>query len=50
MNLYIVNDDNEKILFVFEVENLSPEEIHIEVSTAIDKELNRQKELKHNGT
>lgn len=45
MNLYIVNDSQEKILFVFEVDKLTPEEIHIEISTAIDKERNRQKEL-----
>lgn len=46
MTLHIKNDEGEQILFIFDVDKLSPEEIHIEISTAIDKELRKQKELK----
>ena len=38
MTLHLKNDHGEQILFVYEVDKLTPEEIHIEVSTAIAKE------------
>lgn len=44
MNLFIENDSKERILFVYEVDKLSPEEVHIEVSTAIEKERERRKD------
>jgi hypothetical protein len=45
IHLSLVNDGGEKILFLFEVEKLTPEEIHIEIETAIQKELEHEKEV-----
>lgn len=39
MTLHVKADDGLQILFVYEVEKLTPEQIHIEVSTAIEKQL-----------
>jgi hypothetical protein len=50
MTLYIKNDDGDQILFIFDVDRLTPEEIHIEVSTALDKERDRVKELKESAS
>ena len=54
INLILELDNNEsktpgqirrtKILFVLEVEKMTPEQIHVEVSTAIDKALRDEKE------
>ncbi len=44
MTLHLKNDNGEQILFVFDVDKLTPEEIHIEISTAIEKEREREKE------
>jgi hypothetical protein len=43
MTLHLKNDDGEQILFVPDVDKLTPEEIHIEISTAIEKEREREK-------
>lgn len=51
MTLHLRSDNGIQILFVPNVETLTPEEIHIELSTAIEKQLNLEKELKNfNGT
>ena len=46
INLSLTLEDGTKILFVYEVEKLTPEEIHVEVSNAIDKELREERELR----
>jgi len=45
MTLYIKDDYGNQILFVFDVEKISPEDLHVEISFAIDKELDRLKEV-----
>ena len=42
MTLHLKNDNGDQILFVPDVEKMSPEEIHVEIETAIQKELERQ--------
>ncbi len=44
MTLSIRNDAGEKILFLFDVDKMTPEEIHVEVEGAIQKELDRMKD------
>jgi len=46
INLHLKTDNGEQILFVLAVENLTPEQIHVEIQTAIFNEEERQKELK----
>jgi len=46
VTLSLHNDENEKILFIFDVDKMTPEAIHIEVSTAIQKEFDRMKDNK----
>jgi hypothetical protein len=43
MTLHLKNDNGEQILFIPDVDKLTPEEIHIKVSTAIEKEREREK-------
>jgi hypothetical protein len=43
------NEDN-LLWFIPDVENLSPEEIHIELSTAIDKQRELEKDQRENAS
>ena len=46
VTLHVRDNYGNQILFVFDVEKLSPENLHVEISTAIEKELDR---MKNNG-
>jgi len=46
VRLKLLDEDNRLLYFIPDVEKLSPEDIHIEVSTAIEKESDRVKQEK----
>ncbi len=43
MTLHLKNDEGIQILFVPDIDKMTPESIHVEIETAIQKELDRVK-------